>query len=191
MAKKYISIDLDDSRIKDLADVISNKTSKKIINYLADREASETEMARDLKLPANTVNYNVKKLLKSGLIEKSKDFWWSVKGRKVVSYRVANQKIVISPKSRSKIVNGFLALVGTGGVGFLAEKYLMSYGGDVSNVAKEQVSGGMADSIEVAGDYAVSDGIRAVQAPEILTWVLVGALVFVVIYFLIGKIRQK
>ncbi|MAG07505.1 hypothetical protein CMI46_01695 [Candidatus Pacearchaeota archaeon] len=190
MNKKYISIDLDDPRIANLADVISNKTSKKIIDYLAEREASETEIARDLKLPANTVNYNVKKLLKAGLIEKSKDFWWSVKGRKIAQYRVANQKIVISPKSRSKIVNGFLALVGTAGVGVLVEKYLSS-GVDVADVSKEQASGGIAGSIEVATDYSAVEGVsQVVQTPEILTWVLVGALVFVMIYFLVGKVRQ-
>ena len=86
MVKKQIVFDLDDPRISNLADVISNKTSKKILNYLAEKESSETEISIDLKLPANTVNYNIKKLLETGLIEKTKNHFWSVKGKKILIY---------------------------------------------------------------------------------------------------------
>ena len=80
MNKKYVMFDLDDERILSLSNVLSNKTCKKILEYLADKEASETEISYELKLPANTVNYNIKQLLESGFIEKTKDSFWSVKG---------------------------------------------------------------------------------------------------------------
>ncbi|MEM3074408.1 MAG: helix-turn-helix domain-containing protein [Candidatus Pacearchaeota archaeon] len=97
--KKYLNIALDDSRISDLADVISNKTSKKIISFIADKESSESEISKELNIPATTVNYNIQKLLKSGLIKKSSEFSWSIKGKKIPKYKIANKKIIISPTS--------------------------------------------------------------------------------------------
>jgi len=101
MAEKYLLFNLDDEKAKSLGDVISNDTSRKIANLLAEKELSETEIAKELNLALNTVEYNLKKLLEAGIIEKSKHYW-SVKGKKVETYKVANKLIVISPK-RSNI----------------------------------------------------------------------------------------
>src|SRR3989344_3378514 len=143
MADKHIMLDLDDSRIADLADVISNKTSKKIISYLAENEASEAEIARDLKLPANTINYNIKKLVNVGLIESAKEHFWSVKGRKILKYKVANKKVVISQKSLSdvKSILGAFAVTAIGA--FLIKiytgaNYAVLRAGEESGVAVEK-----------------------------------------------------
>jgi DNA-binding transcriptional ArsR family regulator len=98
MTKKYVVVDLGDERVSNLANILSNKTARKIVEFIADGEVSEGDIASSLKLPANTVNYNVKKLLDSGVIEKSKKFLWSEKGKKIYFYQVANRSIVISPK---------------------------------------------------------------------------------------------
>ena len=102
MTKSSIMIDLDDERSSKIAEVLSNKTSKKILGALAEGEMSETESANILKVPLNTVHYNVKKLEGAGLIEKVKGFLWSVKGKRMHKYRVVNKKIVISPKRMIK-----------------------------------------------------------------------------------------
>ena len=47
-------------------------------------------------MPMNSVQYNISKLLEAGLIEEAKS-WWSVKGKKMPTYKVANKLIVISP----------------------------------------------------------------------------------------------
>ena len=115
MSKKYIVMDLEDKKISSLASVLSNKTSRKIVEFLAEKEeASESEIALELKIPANTVNYNVKKLVDSGVIEKSKKFLWSEKGKKILFYKVANRSIVISPKklfSFKKIIPMFIFVI--------------------------------------------------------------------------------
>jgi predicted transcriptional regulator len=114
--KKYVMLDLDDERIASLSNVLGNKTCKKILDYLAEKEASETQIANDLKMPANTVNYNIKQLLDAGLIEKTKTFFWSVKGKKVPTYTIANKKIVISPKNfanrKALLLTGAISAVG-------------------------------------------------------------------------------
>ena len=117
MARKEINMDIDDPRIGKVAEVISNKTCKKILGVLAEEpEMSESEIASRLGLPLNTIGYNVDKLVEAGLIEPVKGFLWSVKGKRIQKYRVANKKIVISPKVNvNKIAAGFvgaLILVG-------------------------------------------------------------------------------
>ena len=102
MTKKYLLFNLEDDKAKVLGEVISNPTCKKIVNYISEaNDVSESEIAKALNLPANTVNYNIKNLVEAGLIETGKNWMWSVKGKKVLKYKVANKKIIISPKNSS------------------------------------------------------------------------------------------
>jgi len=102
--KKFIMINIDDERSKKVAEVISNPTCKKILNYIAEnKEKSEEDISKELAMPINTVEYNLKKLLESGLIEKSKNFFWSKKGKKINLYKPSNRHIVISPKKKPNI----------------------------------------------------------------------------------------
>jgi len=89
---------LDDEKAKKLGEIISNTTARRIVNFLAETEASESDIARQLNIPLNTVEYNINKLLEAGIIEKSRNFFWSVKGKKIDMLKVANKLIVISPK---------------------------------------------------------------------------------------------
>jgi predicted transcriptional regulator len=93
-----INIDLNDPRSAEIAEILGNKTCKNILNLIANKEMTESDIAQELKIPLNTVDYNVKKLVKAGLIESTSHFW-SVRGKKMPSYRVSEKKIVISPRS--------------------------------------------------------------------------------------------
>lgn len=132
MAEHYVSVDLDDPRMGHIADVLSNKTCKKILEVLSENELSEGDISKELGVPLNTVDYNVKKLVSAGLIEPSSQFFWSVKGKRIPVYRVSNKKIVISPKSKLRgviptviavaIITSILKLtLGTPSVGKSAE----------------------------------------------------------------------
>ena len=105
--------DLNDEKSGLVAEILGNKTCKKMLSVLADKELSENDMARELKMPINTLEYNLKKLLKAGLVEEAKGFFWSVKGKKIKTYKLANKKIVISTKSSFKS----LALISSALVG--------------------------------------------------------------------------
>src|SRR3989338_4499204 len=98
MNDKYINFDIDDPRALAIAEAMANKTSKKILSLLSEKEMSESDLASALELPLNTVGYNIDKLLNAGLIEKTKNFFWSVKGKKIPTYKISNKKILISPK---------------------------------------------------------------------------------------------
>ena len=98
---KFIMMNLNDERSKRVAEVLKSDTCKKILDYLAEnKNKSEEDIAKDLTMPINTVEYNLKKLLDSGLVEKSKDFFWSKRGKKINLYKPANRHIIISPKKR-------------------------------------------------------------------------------------------
>jgi predicted ArsR family transcriptional regulator len=96
---KFMLISMEDESSKAVAEVLGSKTCKKIINYLAEiKEASQKDLSGALKIPMNTLDYNVKKLLESGFIQKKKNFFWSKKGKKISMYELSNKSIVISPK---------------------------------------------------------------------------------------------
>jgi uncharacterized secreted protein with C-terminal beta-propeller domain len=97
--KKFILMGIDDAG--EVADVLKSKTSKRILDYLADeKEASEKDIADGLNMPINTVEYNLKKLIKAGFVKKSKNFFWSVKGKKIEVYKLARKHIIISPNKK-------------------------------------------------------------------------------------------
>lgn len=128
MEKKFILLSLDDEKSKKLADVLGNKTCKRIIDFLADeKEASEKDIADSLKMPLNTLEYNLKKLIDAQLVEKTKNFFWSSRGKKIPTYKISNKSIVISPKNtissklKSILPVAFIGGVLAGIIGFFVE----------------------------------------------------------------------
>lgn len=101
MNSNYLMLDLNDPRSNAIAEILSNKTAKRIVGLLVEKELSQTELSQQLKLPASTVDYNMKKLVASGLVEQTRALW-SSKGKKVPVYRVSEKKIVISPKTMTR-----------------------------------------------------------------------------------------
>lgn len=100
MTKKYLLLSLEDQRIKSIAEILSNKTSNKIISLLSEKdEASQNDISKELKIPLNTVDYNIKKMIKAGILEETKNFFWSPKGRKIKMYKFSNKSIVIAPRN--------------------------------------------------------------------------------------------
>jgi DNA-binding transcriptional ArsR family regulator len=185
MSEKYIMVSLDDDEASYLADAISNKTCKKILKYLVDKEACETEIAQDLKLPANTVNYNIKKLLKARLIEKSKDYFWSIKGKKMLKYKVAKKNIVISPKSSSsiKILSAFLAT----GIGAFLLKLFLGSGKQVDNL-QDSAKSGFGEAIVADSGAEVFSKSMAMTSnfPEIWIWFFMGGIFALVIFMILN-----
>ena len=73
---KFIMVSLDDEKSKAVAEVLSSKTCKSIIGYLAEnKEASEKDLSDKLNIPLNTIEYNLKKLIESGFVQKRKNFF--------------------------------------------------------------------------------------------------------------------
>lgn len=100
MAKKhkFLLLSLKEDKAKHLAKVISSNTARKILDFLADNPGvTATKVSQVLQIPLNTTTYNLKQLVKGGLIV-SEEFHYSAKGREVDHYSLANQYIIIAPK---------------------------------------------------------------------------------------------
>lgn len=121
MEEKKILFSMGDERIKYLSEALSNNSCKKILDLLSEKELTETDIAKELRIPLNTIDYNIKKLIKAGLIEKTSHFW-SIRGKKMPVYRVSNKTIIISPKNPVNLKTFFGSVVGTGIVALVIKK---------------------------------------------------------------------
>ena len=209
MTSNSIMVDLNDPRTAKIADVISNKTAKNILRALSEKEMSESDIATEIEAPANTVNYNIKKLVEAGLVEKSKKYLWSAKGKKMDFYRVANRRIVISPKTMARgvvpalIVSLLIALV----IAFAQVQKTEIQINDKVNIYEKNNALKSAESASGSGASAsfTKDGLnksatldvekekdlydKLADAPNYWAWYLIGALtaLFVVLFWSVWK----
>lgn len=117
--EKFVMVSLKEDKAKKLAQVISSDTCRKILDYLTEKDASETELSEKLSLPISTVHYNVQQLVKSSLIKADK-FRWSEKGKEIQIYTLAKKTIIISSEKRSELRNNLRNILGVVLFGILA-----------------------------------------------------------------------
>jgi DNA-binding transcriptional ArsR family regulator len=106
MAKKeFVLVSLDDEKVGNISKVVNNKTCKKILKYLANRDhATETEISNELKIPISTVHYNLSELSKAGLVS-VKEYHYSKKGKEILHYQLSNKYIIIAPRNDPNILD--------------------------------------------------------------------------------------
>ncbi|MBU3906925.1 MAG: helix-turn-helix domain-containing protein [Nanoarchaeota archaeon] len=191
MAKKYLMMSLDDESTKKVAEVIGNNTCKKIIDFLSEtKEASESDIASSLNIPLNTVGYNIKKLVEAKLVEKTKNHFWSQKGKKIAIYTLSNKSIVISPKSNK--INKFANVLPAVLVSALATAVLRYYAlanqvtDRGADFAGEKI---MAGAPQVA-EYITEESIKTTANTGIWIWFLGGALFALAIYLTLNWRRM-
>ena len=95
--ENFLLLSLNDSKAKKVANVVSNESCRKILDYLTEKEATESKIAKELKLPLSTVHYNLEQLKKVGLVTWDK-YHYSEKGKEVRHYKLVNKYIIIAPK---------------------------------------------------------------------------------------------
>lgn len=197
----FMLISLEDSKSKAVSEVLGSKTCKKIITHLSEKkEASQQDLSKALNIPMNTLDYNIKKLLESGFIQKRKNFFWSKKGKKIIMYELSNKSIVISPKKSSQqklksIAPAFiLTLAGTFAVWTYEKiKYASEYSRqnilapaiDSSEEVLSKGIEGASGSISAAVDNSVNY-IMTQHPTQIWTWFLAGALLMIFVISIIN-----
>jgi len=118
----FLLVSLEEDKAKKLAQVISNDTCRKILDYLAAKKSTETELAQALTIPLPTVHYNLKHLVDARLVD-AEEFHYSEKGREVLHYSISNKYVIIAPKGASQSIKDKLksligALVSVGAIAF-------------------------------------------------------------------------
>lgn len=94
--ESFMMVSLKGDKAKKLAQVMSNPTCMKILEHLAGKESTETQIANDLNIPLSTVHYNMQQLALAKLVL-ADEFHYSDKGREVTHYKLAKQYIIIAP----------------------------------------------------------------------------------------------
>ncbi len=185
MEKKYVLISMEDNQAKKLSEVFGNKTCKKIIDLLAEKESSEKDIADALNIPINTVEYNLKKLMQAELIEKAKNFFWSKKGKKIDIYRLSNKSIIISPKTSrvSSKLKSILPVAILSGIGAILIKSFIS--------SKQQFQYFGAEALKASGSIQSAEAPQMgnfflTQPSPIWIWFLGGALFALLIFTILN-----
>ena len=200
MDDKHILVSLGDDKVKQIGEVIGSKTCNKILDLLAEEDMTVTDISNKLKIPLNTTDYNVKKLVKAGLIEKA-GHWWSVKGKKMNSYKVSNKKIIISPKK--SIGKAFIWALGLTGLSALTIRELMkssyrTFDNAVPIVTKEVIYSKAVEVEALSMNAGATDAVlTTISSPGFWqnlnswTWFLFGAWFAILLFFILTIYNER
>ena len=204
----FVLMSMKDAKSKELANAISNETSRKIISHLTEKgEATETQLARELDVPLTTIHYNINQLKKTKLIE-AKEFFWSKKGKEMPVYKLAKKFIIIAPShsesTLSKLKNllpaTIIGVIGSGII-YLVQKTkgAMTLVSEVGTDLAEKGVGGIeqeaivgATKGENGAAQQITDGMNQVIAaqPNYALWFLFGSL-FIILMIFLFSLRKK
>lgn len=199
----FILVSMDDPRAKKIAKVVGNKTAHKILNFLEENpKKSEQDIATGLKVPLNTVGYNIKQLLDSGLIEKTENFFWSQKGKKISLYQVSNKSVIFSPKKAnlSSQIKSILPVSLLAGVGALVIRLVhpsvssvnetISQSADLIPEVAFSSTKELVSNAELAGSGLVSSSQSVISLGSPMWWFVGGVLVSVIVFILVNSILR-
>ena len=199
MAKNnFLLVDLSESKTKKLAETITSDTSRKILNFLVEKEDSEANIAKELQIPISTVHYHLQKLQEAKLVM-VEEFHYSKKGREVNHYKLANKYIIIAPKHISGLkekLKGILP-VAIASVGIAAViKLFQGFSGSVgtfesAKVASDSVMEAVPMMAEPIAEYYPAMNCLPQSSPDYALWFLVGSISAIVIYLIVMMIKEK
>jgi DNA-binding transcriptional ArsR family regulator len=221
MAKKsFLLVSLNESKTKKLAEVISNNTCRKMLDYLAEKnDSTESDIAKNLNIPISTVNYNMKALVEAKLV-KCDEYHYSEKGKEVNHYKLANQFVIIAPEGdKSMLREKLRSIIPTALIIGAAAGIIKLFSGTVQMAAQAgepmlqtamKAAPAAAPIAREAATYAADNAAEsapmlasqapevggAVQqavsnAPEIALWFFIGAVSGVIVYLLVEWIVRK
>ncbi|MBC8501142.1 MAG: helix-turn-helix transcriptional regulator [Nanoarchaeota archaeon] len=206
--ESFLLVSLSEDKAKELAQVVSNDTCRKILDYLSEKEATESEIAKELKVPISTVHYNLQHLIKGGLVV-VEEFHYSEKGKEVNHYKIANKYIIIAPKTtwglkerlRKVLPIAVVTVVGAFAIEISRRLFARSGVALSRGFAKSTEMIASAPATEEAV-MAAADMAPATVPPEIIIqtvpiwqqaalWFLIGGFVAIITYLLVDWVRNK
>ena len=187
MVDKYIMLDINDERAGKIADVLQNKTCKRILLYLAEHEANEVDLVKNLNIPATTVHYDIKKLLDADFVVSLRSFW-SVKGKKMPVYKISDKKIVISPRNSLGTVKLLITLALTGLAAGVVKLWSTSFF-QTADSSSESISELVKTSVaSIPSSLPVSPNqiFASSPSPEIWLWFFLGGIFALLIHMILN-----
>jgi len=205
--ENFLLVSLKENEAKKLAQVISNDTSRKILDMLASKDATESEIAKKMKLPLSTVHYNMQALLKAKLVQVD-EFHYSEKGKEVNHYSLANKYVIIAPKDAPETLKDKLrkilpvGLIGLAGAGMLQLFSILKPKGELlaqkaaplsgNDQAAEEVLRSTADeTAPTAAQYAEPVIETVAQEPNLALWFLFGTIFTIIVFLVVDWIQRR
>jgi predicted ArsR family transcriptional regulator len=200
--ENFLLVSLKEDEAKRLAQVISNDTSRKIIDFLAGRkDATETDIAKHMNVPLSTVHYNLQALLHAKLVQVD-EFHYSEKGKTVNHYCLANKYVIIAPKDAPETLRNKLrkilpvALLSLAGAGIVQLFFSLK---PIAPPAAERMLQETAPQLAKSADTAVAGAQEAImQAPlqpwfatNFAMWFLYGAVFAIIVFVVLDWIHRK
>ncbi|HLD71947.1 MAG TPA: helix-turn-helix domain-containing protein [Candidatus Nanoarchaeia archaeon] len=196
MTKKsnFLLVDLNEPQTKKLAETITSETSRKVLNYLTEKDETEANLAKELNLPISTVHYHLQKLLEAGLVI-VEEFHYSQKGREINHYRLANKYIIIAPTKISGLkekLRGILpiALIALG-ISALLKIFTSTsqkmFAASAGITEKQMLTVPVKEAVS---DLAYALPSKPAPTPDIAFWFFLGCLVTLGIYVLVVLVKE-
>jgi predicted ArsR family transcriptional regulator len=193
--ESFLLVSLKEDKAKELAQVLTNDTSRKILDYLSKKgDATETEISKELGLPASTVNYNMKHLTQAGLVSDDK-FHYSEKGKEVVHYTLTNKFVIIAPTHveglRDKLAKILPVVAVVAGAAYLISRFAVQKVAEPMLMAatEEAYVGDMA--LKAAAPMGAPSLEQTVAEPNIALWFAAGAAFSLILYFVWNFVYAK
>jgi len=191
--ENFLLVSLKEEESKHLAQVISNKTSRKVLDLLAEKSMTETEISKKLNLPMSTVHYNMQALMQAKLVT-AEEYHYSEKGKEVNHYSLANKYVIIAPKDAPSNLRERLkrilptAIIGAGASGAI---YLYQRFAQV-NAAVPEPGMGMLKAVMPAEDAVREPMMQLVPSqPNLALWFLLGVAATIVIFVIVDFILSR
>ncbi len=197
--KKFLMLSLEDEATRKVANVVSNDSCKKILDYLSEKEATESEIAEKLILPLSTVHYNLKQLVDVGLVS-ADEFHYSKKGKEILHYKLANKYIIITPKAVRGIKDKLRAILpvasiaaGAAGIAQLVNEYFSPgpMAGAAESASLYSANAPLAKSMAMQQSIPLPAESVASLPFDIALWFFAGAVVGVLIYLLLSSAGRE
>lgn len=195
--ESFLLVSLKESKAKKLAEVISNETCRKILDFLATKKsATETQISKQLDIPISTVHYNLKHLVDNNLI-KADEFHYSEKGKEVNHYSLTNKLIIIAPKRESKMMDKLKTIIPVALIAAVAAGIIHFMSGFTVGFQRAAMDTEIMAVEKMAAEAAVptttTTTLKAalLQQSSLALWFLFGAVFTIIIYLVWDWVRKR
>ena len=191
--QNFLLVSLEEEQSKQLADVLSNPTSRKIIDYLSEKEdATESDIAKVLSIPLSTIHYNLQKLKEAQLVH-VEEFHYSKKGREVDHYKLANKYVIITPKPVKGIKSALRSILPVSlivlGIAAIIE-FTQMFTQKAASIS-EAVPSTASRAAESMAFEAADTTVLVQSEPNLTLWFLVGAFTAILLFIIINLILRR
>jgi len=113
MADNVVVLEPGDIRAQKIAKAMGSPTAGDILQLLAEKPRSLSDITERLALPMNTAKYHIDNLIDAGVIAVT-DTKYSVKGRTVKIYSLTDQLLIVAPRRADirSVLTKYAALFG-------------------------------------------------------------------------------